>query len=102
MSNTRYPKGVTMGNKYVNTFELAFAYGTMHGDAIVNTTIPRAKEAGHRSVTVNSLEVVEKLRKDIRCDVFDWLSEYFDGIEAQLPPRRYKVKRSVIEFVITW
>lgn len=94
-----------MGNRYVDTFELAYAYGAMHGDAIVNGYIPRAKEAGLRSVTVKSLEVIERHRDDIRCDVFDWASEYFDGIERQLaclPPWQYKVKRTILEFVITW
>lgn len=91
--------------RHANSHDLAFAYGTMHGDAIVNAEMPRAKEAGLRHISLDSLEIVEMHRSDIRCDVFEWLAEYFDGIEAQLtrlPPWEYKVKRGVIEFVITW
>ena len=91
--------------RHAKGYDVAFAYGAMHGDAIVNADIPRVKEAGLRSLTINSLEVVERHRIDIHGDVFDWISEYWDGIERQLaclPPWQYKVKRGVIEFVITW
>ena len=73
---------------YAKGLGYAFSYGVMHGDHLVKHEIPRAKAAGLRSVTVDLLEVRDRHRDDIHCDVFDWLDEYFEGMSRQLnlPP----------------